>query len=46
MQVKALQKVLGHKTIQITLDTYTSFLKEFNKEELNKVTTYFEKQGL
>ena len=46
MQVKALQKILGHKKVQITLDTYTSFFKEFNKEELEKVTTYFEAQGL
>ncbi len=46
MQVKALQKILGHKKIQITLDTYTSFFKEFNENELEKVTNYFDSKGL
>lgn len=46
MQSKALQKILGHKKIQTTLDTYTSVFKEFNLNELEKVTQYFEVQGL
>lgn len=46
MQVKALQKILGHKKIQTTLDTYTSFFKEFNQNELKKVQKYFKEQGL
>ena len=46
MQAKALQKVLGHKKIQTTLDTYTSVFKEFSQNELEKVTQYFEAQGL
>lgn len=46
MQAKALQKILGHKKIQTTLDTYTSVFKEFNQNELEKVTQYFEAQGL
>ncbi len=46
MQVKALQKILGHKKIQTTLDTYTSFFKEFNQNEIDKVDTYFEAQNL
>lgn len=46
MQAKALQKILGHKRIQTTLDTYTSVFKEFSQKELEKVTQYFEAQGL
>lgn len=46
MQAKALQKILGHKKIQTTLDTYTSVFKEFSESELKKVTLYFEAQGL
>lgn len=46
MQAKALQKILGHKKIQTTLDTYTSVFKEFSENELEKVTQYFEAQGL
>lgn len=46
MQAKALQKILGHKKIQTTLDTYTSVFKEFSQNELDKVTQYFEAQGI
>lgn len=46
MQAKALQKILGHKKIQTTLDTYTSVFKEFSESELEKITEYFEAQGL
>ena len=46
MQAKALQKILGHKKIQTTLDTYTSVFKEFSQNELEKVTQYYEAQGL
>ncbi len=46
MQAKALQKILGHKKIQTTLDTYTSVFKEFSENELEKVTAYLNAQGL
>lgn len=46
MQPKALQKILGHKKIQTTLDTYTSVFKEFSQNELEKVSQYFDAQGL
>ncbi len=46
MQVKALQKILGHKKIQTTLDTYTSFFKEFNQEEIDKAEEYLIVRGL
>lgn len=46
MQAKALQKILGHKKIETTLDTYTSVFKEFSENELEKVTKYLGIQGL
>ena len=46
MQVKALQQILGHKKVEITLDIYTSVFKEFNLSEMEKVSNYLEKQGL
>ncbi len=46
MQVKALQQILGHKKVEITLDIYTSVFKEFNQSEIAKVTNYLEEQGL
>ncbi len=46
MQVKALQQILGHKKVEITLDIYTSVFKEFNLSEIEKVSNYLEKQGL
>lgn len=46
MQAKVLQKILGHKKIQTTLDTYTSVFKEFSENELEKVTEYLKMQGL
>lgn len=46
MQAKALQKILGHKKIQTTLDTYTSVFKEFSENELEKDTAYLNAQEL
>lgn len=46
MQPKALQKMLGHKKIQTTLDIYTSVCKEYSQNEFDKVTHYLEAQGL
>ena len=46
MQVKALQQILGHKKVEVTLDIYTSVFKEFNQSEMAKVTNYLEEQGL
>ncbi len=46
MQAKALQRILGHKKIQTTLDIYTSVFKKFSENEIEKVTQYFEAQGL
>ena len=46
MKAKALQKILGHKKIETTLDTYTSVFKEFSQDELEKVTNYLQVKGL
>ena len=46
MRAKALQKILGHKKIETTFDTYTSVFKEFSQDELEKVTHYLQVKGL
>ena len=35
------QKLMGHKDIRVTLNTYTSVLNQFKIEELNKVAQYY-----
>ena len=46
MQPKVLQKILGHKKIQTTLDIYTSVCKEYHQEQTQKFTDYLMAQGL
>lgn len=46
MEPKALQKILGHKKIQTTLDIYTSVCKEYGEEQVQKVSDYLIAQGL
>ena len=36
-----LQKILGHKDIQVTLNTYTSIFNKYKEKEIEKVETYF-----
>ena len=40
MNPAVLQKILGHKNIQITLDTYTSIFDKYKEQEIEKVETY------
>ena len=35
------QKLMGHKDIRVTLNTYTSVLNQFKLDELNKVAQYY-----
>ena len=46
MSAKVLQKILGHKKIQTTLDTYTSVFEKFNKDENEKYNIYMKEIGL
>ena len=46
MSAKVLQKNLGHKKIQVTLDTYTSVFEKFNQEENKKYDDYMKKIGI
>ena len=41
-----LQRVLGHKDIQTTLNTYTSVFNEFKEDEFEKVNQYLEAKNL
>lgn len=40
MQATVLQKLLGHKKIQTTLDTYTSVFNKFKESEIEKYVNY------
>ena len=45
ISAKVLQKNLGHKKIQTTLDTYTSVFEKFNKKENEKYDLYMRQNG-
>lgn len=46
MSAKVLQKNLGHKKIQTTLDTYTSIFDKFNEDENKKYDLYMQKLNI
>ena len=41
MRAVALQRLLGHTDISITLNTYTSIFNKYKMEEMEKVNEYF-----
>lgn len=41
-----LQRILGHKDIKVTLNTYTSVFNEFNEQEIEKINDIFLKYKL
>lgn len=43
MSAVVLQKLLGHKDIETTLNTYTSVFNKFKEDELKKAEEYFNK---
>lgn len=40
MTAVVLQRLMGHKDVTVTLNTYTSVFKKFKEDELEKVNTY------
>lgn len=46
MRAVALQRLMGHKSIEITLDTYTSVFNKYKQSEINKVNEYYLNNGL
>ena len=40
------QRIMGHKDIKVTLNTYTSVLNKFKAEEFNKVALYYLEQNI
>lgn len=43
LPAKAVQHLLGHSSIDITLDTYTSFFEEQKRKYTEEINTYWEK---
>lgn len=41
MRAVALQRLMGHKDISVTLNTYTSVFNKYKEEELEKVNDYY-----
>ena len=41
MRAVALQRLMGHTDITITLNTYTSIFNKYKLEEIEKVNDYF-----
>lgn len=46
MSPVVLQKILGHKDVQTTLNTYTSVFDQYRDNEIDKVQNYLKKLGL
>lgn len=46
MQPVVLQRLMGHKDISVTLNTYTDVLNEFKNEEIEKVNNYYLEKDL
>lgn len=46
MSSVVLQRILGHKDIQTTLNTYTSVFNQFKENELKKVNEYLTAMNL
>lgn len=41
MRAVALQRLLGHTNIDVTLNTYTSVLNKYKEQELEKLNDYY-----
>ena len=46
MALVVVQRLMGHKDIRITLNTYTSVLNKFKESEIDKVNQYYLTQNL
>ena len=42
ISIFVLSRILGHKYIQTTLNTYTSVFNKFKEDELAKINKYFD----
>lgn len=41
MRAVALQRLMGHQDVSVTLNTYTSIFNKYKKSEINKVNDYY-----
>ncbi|WP_314961714.1 site-specific integrase [Peptostreptococcus stomatis] len=45
VNIKVMQSILGHSSVEITLDIYTDSSEEFNRKELEVLSNFFERRG-
>jgi len=46
MTAVVLQRLMGHKDIKVTLNTYTSVFNKFKEDEIDKVNLYLVSNNL
>lgn len=46
MNPSVLKKLVGHKDIETTLETYTTVYDNFTKSEINKIQNYYKRDKL
>lgn len=46
MRAVALQRIMGHQDISVTLNTYTSVFNKYKESELEKVNEYYMNNAL
>lgn len=46
MSPVVVQKLMGHKDISVTLNTYTSVFDQFKQNEIDKVNSYYMNENL
>lgn len=46
MRAVALQRLMGHKDVSVTLNTYTSIFNKYKESELEKVNEYYLKNDI
>ena len=43
--IKVVSEILGHASVQITMDTYSHVMPDLQSEAMNRIADYFVKMG-
>ena len=43
--IKVVSEILGHASVQITMDTYSHVLPDLQSEAMNRIADYYEEMG-